>query len=83
MCAKLPFSPELINGRTTRALGVTELLMPLPGVMSGRSPATKKGPGAITSIFQLLPPRGEEMLEEKEERCMGACANCFNAADQA
>jgi len=32
--------------------------MPLPGVIPGRGPQPKKGPGAIMSIFELLPSHG-------------------------
>ena len=51
-----PLSPEIPVDK--RLLAVTEMYMPLPNAWPGRSPAPKKGPGAIKSIFELLQPVG-------------------------
>ena len=47
-----------------RLLGVTEVCMPLPVIWPGRSPEPKKGPGAVTSIFDLLPTRRDAVSAE-------------------
>ena len=60
-----PKSPQAQNfdlSGDKRVLGVTELCMPLPSVWPGRSPEPKKGPGAISSIFELLQPVGPHHL---------------------
>ena len=75
--------PERTNGRVERALGVTELLMPLPGVIPGRGgQPPKKGSGAIMSIFELLPSShgAGEREYAQGDRVLGGTGESASAA---